>query len=206
MKKRVYNSEGREAQAAKTRQRILESAKRLFLKEGFDRVTIGKLAEAAEVSSPTIYAIFQSKRGVLQELIDEALPQKKFQALVEACNKESSAEERLRISAKIARQIYDAERELMDLLRSASIVSPELKELEQERENRRHERQGETVKTLANKKVLKEGVTLAKARDILWAFTGRDIYRLFVIERSWPPEEYEKWLAEQLINALLKSV
>lgn len=52
--KRVYSSEGRDVQAAQTRSRILEAAKALFLNEGFDRVTIGKLAQAAEVSMPTI--------------------------------------------------------------------------------------------------------------------------------------------------------
>jgi len=29
------------------------------------------------------------------------------------------------------------------------------------------------------------------------------MYRMFVIERGWPSDEYEKWLANILISALL---
>ncbi len=202
-KKRIYNSEARDAQAAQTRSRILEAAKELFQTEGFDRVTIGKLAKAAEVSMPTIYAIFKSKRGVLQSLIDEALPPNQFWALVEDAKQEKSPKIRLGITAKMARQIYDAERELMDILRSASLVAPELKELEQEREKRRYERQGASVKTMMKEKSLAKGLSLAKARDILWALTGRDMYRMFVVERGWTPDEYEKWLAQLLVKSLL---
>lgn len=203
-KKRIYTSEARDAQAVQTRKRILDAAKELFQTEGFDRVTIGKLAKAAAVSMPTIYALFKSKRGILQCLIDEALPPNQFSALAEEAKQEKSPKIYLSISAKMARQIYDAERELMDILRSASVVAPELRELEQEREKRRYERQGEGVKMLLKEKALAKGLSLATARDILWSLTGRDMYRMLVVERGWTPEEYEKWLAQQLINALLE--
>lgn len=201
-KKRVYHSEARDAQAAQTRIQILEAAKRLFQKEGFDRTTISKLAKAAEVSMPTIYALFKSKRGVLQALIDEALPPEKFVELVEESMQEKVLKKRLSITAKLARQMYDAERGLMDILRGASVVAPEFKELEQERENRRYERQGEFVKQMVKSKMLAKGLTVSKARDILWILTGRDIYRMCVVERGWTSDEYEKWLTQQLVSSL----
>lgn len=203
-KKRSYNSETRDAQAAQTRSHILEAAKRLFQAEGFDRVTINKLASAAEVSMATIYALFKSKRGVLQALIDDALPPEKFMAIVDDSMLEKSPEKRLSLTARLTRQIYDAEIELMDILRSASMVAPEFKELEQEREQRRFERQGEFVKKMVEEKVLAKGVTLQRARDILWALTGRDMYRMFVVERGWSSDEYEKWLAQLLVKSLLR--
>lgn len=201
---RAYNSENRQSQAAQTRERILQAAKRLFQTEGFDQVTIGKLAKAAEVSAPTIYAVFKSKRGVLQALMDEALPSDQFSALVDQSMQGGSPVNRLRITAKMARQIYDAERELMDVLRGASVVSPEVRELEQEREQRRHDRQAEYVSQLYQEKVLLPELTLDKARDIVWALTGRDLYRMLVMDRGWTPDEYEKWLAEQMARAVLK--
>jgi AcrR family transcriptional regulator len=203
--KRCYNSEMRDAQAAQTRFHILKAAKKLFQTEGFDRVTINMLATAAEVSMPTIYAIFKSKRGVLQALIDEALPPEQFAELVDHSMQAESPQKRLSLTAKLARQIYDAERELMDILRGAAVVAPEFKELEQEREKRRYERQGEFVKNMMKEKSLAKGLTLQKARDILWALTGRDMYRMFVIERDWSSEEYEKWLKAVLASSLLES-
>lgn len=203
-KKRIYHSETRDAQAFQTRSQILEAAKVLFQAEGFDRVTIQKLAEAAQVSMPTIYAIFKSKRGVLQSLIDEAFPPEQHAALVHDLMQESSPKKRLRMTAKLARQIYDAERETIDILRGASVVAPELRELEQEREKRRYERQGESVRKMLQEKCLLQGLTLQKARDILWTLTGRDMYRLCVLERGWTSDEYEKWLAQLLVKSLLE--
>jgi AcrR family transcriptional regulator len=203
-KKRTYNSENRGAQAVQTRSRILEAAKELFQTEGFDRVTINKIAQASEVSMPTIYAVFKSKRGMLQSLIDDALPPEQFAALVDNALQEKSPTKYLCISAKLARHIYDAERELMDILRGASVVAPEFKELEQEREKRRYERQEESVKKMLKEKSLAAGLTLQKARDILWTLTGRDIYRMLVVEKGWTSNEYEKWLAQLLVQSLLK--
>jgi AcrR family transcriptional regulator len=203
-KKRIYVSETRETQAAHTRSLILKAAKELFQKEGFDHVTISKLAKAAEVSMPTVYAIFKSKRGVLQSLIDDALPPEQFATLVDDSMQEQSPKKRLHVTAKLSRQLYDAERGLMDIMRSASVVAPEFKELEQEREQRRYERQGDYVKKMMKDGALAQGLTLQKARDILWALTGRDLYRMLVIERKWSPNDYEKWLAELLITSLLK--
>ncbi len=205
IKKRAYNSENRDARAAQTRDQIIRAAKQLFIREGFDKVTISTIAKAAEVAMPTIYAIFKSKRGVLAALIDEALPQEQFSSLVHDSMNEKSPEKRLCLTAKLARQIYDAEKELMDILRGAAALSTELRELEQERENRRYERQKDYVEIFVQEKTLARGLSLKKARDILWTLTGRDLYRLFVIDRGWTSDDYEKWLGKSLIQSLLIS-
>lgn len=202
-KKRTYNAANRNAQAALTRQRILESARQLFQTEGFECVTIEKMARAAEVSIPTIYSLFQSKRGVLFALMDEALPSKHFAALVEQSMLEKSPKQRLIVTAKLARQMYDSEREQIDIFHGASLLAPEFKKLQRELEQRRYIRQEEFVKIFIKDKTLAKGITLTQARDILWAFSGRDMYRMFVVERGWTSDEYEKWLALILIKTLL---
>ena len=202
-KKRSYHSDSRQAQSQKTKHRILASAKMLFESKGFEKVTIEEIAQEAQVSAPSIYSIFQSKRGVLLGLMDEALSPEQHEALVEQVKKEKCPRKRLEIAARISRQLYDAEKAQLSFLRGASILDPVFKGLEIERERRRYERQKETVEAMAQEMVFKETLTLAKIRDILWAFTGRDFYRMLVIERSWSPDEYEKWLGEQLIQTLL---
>lgn len=204
-KKRPYKSLTRSAQAAQTKTRILTSAKNLFELEGFEHVTIEKIAQTANVSMPTIYSLFQSKRGVLRALMDEALPSNQFNALVEKSISEKSPKERLGISAKIARQIYDAERTQMNIFQSAAVLAPEFRELEKEREMRRYTRQEVTIKAMVKENSLMEGLNADKARDILWALTGRDIYRMLVLEQGWTSDEYEKWLAQLLISTLIKA-
>lgn len=203
-KKRVYRSENRNAQAAQTRWRILEMAGRLFQTEGFEGVTIEKLALAAEVSAPTVYSLFQSKRGVLLALMDEALPNEEFNALVNEGKQEKSPKKRMMVTAKLARRLYDSERALISLFQGAAVLAPEFKEQQKEREDRRYLRQEEFVKTLMQEKALLTNLNFAQARDLFWTFTGRDIYRMLVIERGWTSEEYEKWLSQTLITQLLK--
>lgn len=202
-KKRSYNSESRQAQSQKTKNRILAAAKMLFESKGFEKVTIEEIAREAGVSAPSIYSIFQSKRGILLDLMDEALPPEQHAALVEQVKREKCPRKRLEITATIARQLYDAEKTQLNFLRGASILDPVFKGLEVERERRRYQRQKETVEAMANEKAFKDNLSLSKVRDILWAFTGRDLYRMLVIEQGWSSNEYEKWLGDLLIQTLL---
>ena len=202
-KKRSYRSESRQAQSQKTKNRILTSAKMLFESKGFEKVTIEEIAQEAHVSTPSIYSIFQSKRGVLLGLMDEALSPEQFEALVEQGKKEKCPRKRLAITATISRQLYDAEKAQLSFLQGASILDPVFKGLEIERERRRYLRQQETVEAMASQMAFIDHLSLSRVRDILWAFTGRDFYRMLVMERSWSSDEYEKWLAELLIQTLL---
>ncbi len=202
--KRPYNSVMRKAKAEQTRKRILDAARKLFESDGFELVTIDQIAKEAKVSAPTIYLIFQSKRGILRVIMDESLPKEQFLSLVDQHMKGETPEKRLKIAAKIARELYDAERKGMNLIRGASLLTPEFKELELEREKRRYARQEESVKALFDNKWLAPHLNLANTRDIIWAFTGRDLYRLLVIERGWTSDAYEEWLGDLMIRALLK--
>lgn len=202
-KKRPYHSLARNAQAVQTRNRVLVAAKDLFESEGFECVTIEKIAQCAEVSIPTVYALFQSKRGVLRALMDEVFPKDQFDELVKKSHEASTPEKRLLYSAKIARHLYDAEKAQMEIFRGALVLAPEFKELEKEREMRRYARQAVTIKAMAKEKSLVKKLTIKKARDILWTFTGRDIYRMLVVEQGWSSQEYEKWLAQLLANTLI---
>jgi len=56
--------------------------------------------------------------------------------------------------------------------RGASVLSPELKELEKEREMRRHERQKVTINAMAKEGSLAQGMSVNKARDTLWVLRG----------------------------------
>lgn len=204
VKKRTYNTQSRQAQARANQERILASAKELFEAQGFDKVTIEQIAAHAQVSAPTIYALFKSKIGVLKAVLDAALPAEQHAALVERGKFEKTPAKRIATAAIIARHLYDAERNQLGAFQDVSILDPVFKKLEVERENRRYERLKESIANLAKENALAPGLDQKKAHDILWAFTGRDLYRMLVIERGWSSQEYEAWLAEVLVKTLLK--
>ena len=175
----------------------------LFTTKGIQKVTIQEIAQAASVSASSIYGLFKSKMGILRELLDEALSSEQFNKLVAEARESKSAARCLEISAKIGRQIYDAEKELLGLLNAAAALDKEFLDIVKDREERRYQRQKETVEALASEGVLCPDLTVGEARDVLWAYTGRDMYRLMVIERGWSSDRFEKWLSEQLKHALL---
>lgn len=202
--KRAYNSEQRRAQADQNRERIICCAQKLFESHGFEKVTIDQIAAQAKISSPTIYALFKSKIGILKAVLDAALPEQHHTALVERGKLEKTPAKRIATAAIIARQLYDAERKQRGAFQDVSILDPVFKKLEIERENRRYERLQESITHLAKENALAPGINQKKAHDIFWALTGRDLYRMLVIERGWSSQEYEDWLANLLAKTVLK--
>ena len=69
---RTYYSLVRQRQADETRTRIAEAARKLILGQGYGAATIEAIAREAGVATPTVYAVFGSKRNILAELIDRA--------------------------------------------------------------------------------------------------------------------------------------
>jgi AcrR family transcriptional regulator len=200
--KRNYDSKSRRAQAELTKKRILAAAKKLFSTNGVEKTTIDALADLAEVASPTVYALFKSKEGILMELMYTTLFGPQYQSLVEKAKAFDDPRESLKMAASIARTIYDTEKAEMGLIRGASALSPELKKLEKEGERLRYERQEMIARRLHQGNYLLHGISFIQARDILWTLTSRETYRMLVVERGWTSDEYERWLAGMLGKAL----
>tara|TARA_R100000005_G_scaffold96720_1_gene86688 strand:- start:9688 stop:10329 length:642 start_codon:yes stop_codon:yes gene_type:complete len=59
----------RERKKRETRERILLAARRLFTRHGYEAVTVEALAEAADISKPTLFNYFPSKLAILQALV-----------------------------------------------------------------------------------------------------------------------------------------
>lgn len=62
----------RESQKAGRRKRILEAARLLFMERGYEAATIEAIAEAAGVSSVTVFNHYGTKGGVLLALVGES--------------------------------------------------------------------------------------------------------------------------------------
>ena len=202
---REYFSQSRQAGADLTKRRVLAAAKKLFAENGFEKTTIGAIAEKAEVSAPSVYALYKSKEGLLRELVHSTIFGAEYQTLVEKVVAHGDALECLRTAANITRHVCEAEAAEIGFIRGAALVSPALRALEKESEQIRYDRQEVLVRRLFEANVVAPELDFAKARDILWSLTSRDLYRLMVTERQWSPENYENWLAETLITTLIKA-
>ncbi len=203
-KRRPYRSDVRATRALRTRASILGSAKKLFSKRGIDPVTIDDVARDAGVSSPTVYALFQSKAGLLKALTERALFDDALLKLVEEARALTDPAAILKKTASIACAIYENEKAEMGLIRGASSFSNDLKRMEAELETIRFTMQEERCKVLWKSGAVKAGLDLPTIRDIVWMYTSRDVYRLLVIERGWSAAKFEGWLAASLVAGLLR--
>jgi len=200
---RNYQSPTRQRQADETRSRIVAAARQLLLTHGYAGMTVDAIAKEAGVAAPTVYAAFGSKTGILAELLDQARFGPGFEELVQQTMAASEPLERLRFVARIARTVYESESKIVDLLRGAGMVAPELAALEKESECRRYEAQEPNITLIIQAGRLRSDLDATTARDVLWSMTGRESYRMLVRERGWTPDRYEAWLADMLTKALL---
>jgi AcrR family transcriptional regulator len=198
---RSYVSPRRRQQADETRRRIADAARRLLGKKGYAETTIAEIAAEAGVALPTVYANFGSKQGILNALIDRAIFTVEYETLVAEAFAQDRPAARLRVAARIACEIYEAERAELDFLRGAGVASPELNMIDAERESQRFETQAAVIESLAD--AIRPGMTQAAAKDVFWTLTSRDLFRMLVIERRWSAGRYQEWLGTLLATELL---
>ena len=203
--KRPYKSLLRQRQAGDTRSRIVEAARQLLKREGYGGMTIEGIAQLAEVSAQTIYALFKSKTGILTALLDQSMFGSEYDEVVRQTLSASDPEVRLRRAAGVARQIRGAQSAAFDLMRGAGVVAPELAKLERQRERLRYQGEESMITFLRDSGRLRPGMSHQRARDIFWMLTGGDVYRMLVRERGWASQDYEGWLADTLVHQLLAS-
>lgn len=203
-KKRAYQSPIREKQADETRARIATAARKLLEEHGYAGMTIDAVAQKAGVATATVYAVFGSKTGILLEVLNRARFGESYQDLVREAFQTQDPRERIRFPALIARRIYESEHAVLDLLRGAGAVAPVLAQRESEGECMRYEAQQGMIQYLIQSRCLRSGLNEKQGRDILWALTSRDMYRMLVRDQGWTAQQFEDWLANLLVETLIE--
>ncbi len=194
---RVYRSAIRRKQAEQTRTRIITASGWLFARRGYAETTIQAVADRAGVSPQTVYATFGSKAAILAALLESLVaPVRRDEAAVDV----TTAEDRLRRCARMARRIYDA---IRDVLNIADNLAGELAEAVQAREEARFASVAGVIKSLSAAGRLGRYPDITVAHDLLWSLTGHELYRRLVVERGWSPDRYEVELGDLLIRSLL---
>ncbi len=156
---------------------------------GYALTTLEAIAEIAEVSPKTIAAMFGSKRALLAAVINPEAFSTPVQQLIEELRATEDPSRRLSLVARLTRQAYEPLASSLELLRTA----------------RRRQNQARLMAFLHEQGVLRSGLSLEEATDVLWALTSYDLYLMLVVEQRWEPERYETWLAQFLVQHLLAS-
>ena len=85
----------RQRQALATQALIVDTARRLFLEQGYHATTIEMIAAEAGVAVSTIYAIFRNKRGILQAMREAWHQESRQRDIYAQAREESDPQKRL---------------------------------------------------------------------------------------------------------------
>lgn len=200
---RGYHSPRRTQQAEATRQAIVQAARTLFVRLGYQATTIQAIARQAAVAVPTLYVTFGSKAAILSALVKSAGADETIRAKARAAFDEPDPRRQVPLAARVMRSIHEDDADIEDLLWQAGGGDPDLAAVWRQSHQQQLTRLGELVSMLAHKGALKPGLTTEIATDILWALGSPENYRLLVRERGWTPQRYEDWLGDTATTLLL---
>ena len=203
--KRAYDASRRRASAEERRGRILQTARNLFGHYGYGATSIERIAGEAGVAVPTIYAIYRSKRALLFALLDQADARADVAGLLRDLNSAAgNPRKQLRRLVSFTCRFYAQAGDIIDIARGAGSTNEDLLALWQEGEDRRLRGQKPLADAWDRSGALRKNINAKEALDILWAMTGADHYRLFVVDRKWSAARYEVWLENTLERLLLR--
>jgi AcrR family transcriptional regulator len=207
--KRRYDNSRRLAQARATRLRVIESAKELFIEQGYPATTLEAVADAADIPLPTLYRLFGSKRALLTAILDTAFGGDDEpvafvdRPAVQAALSEPEPSRLLDAFARIATELLGRSAAIQLVLASAAQVDPEAAELLREIRRQRHTGQSRIITALVDRGALDRDVHPAEASDFVYLLMSPDTYMTLTTERGWTPNEYEAWLSRSLCRTLL---
>ncbi len=202
---RPYNAPRRREHAEATRNAILQAARRLFARQGYQATTLQAIAHAATVALPTIYAVFGSKAAILSALVKSTGADEDIRVMASRAFAAREPQRQLRLAAHVFRSIHERETDIEDLLWQAGGGNPDLAAVWRQSHRQQLARQRELLSILEQKQALKPGLGLEAATETLWAISSPEVYRLLVREGGWTPQRYERWLAQSASMLLLKT-
>ena len=206
--KRRYDNSRRQAQVGATRRKLIEAAKHLFTEHGYPATTIEAIADAADVSLPTLYRLFGSKRALLAAVLDVSFGgddqpiEFRDRPAVRAARDEPDPAKMVKAFARIVRELMDRASAMQYVLATAAQVDADAAELLAETRRQRHTGQSRIVRAMDATGALDPDLDRSEAADFVYALLSPDVHRILTVERGWPADRYEGWIARSLAGLL----
>jgi AcrR family transcriptional regulator len=205
---RRYDSRLRQAQAQRTREEVLDAAKRQFLEAGYAATTVAGIARDAGVSVETIYKTFGGKSGLVRAIYDRGLAGRgltpAYQRSDEMREQETDPKTIMRKWGVLTSEVGSVLTPIRLLMRSAAAAGdPEMAALLAASDQERLVRMRHHARFLADRGYLRDGLSVAEATDVMWTCSSVEIYELLVLQRGWSRRRFARFVADFMIAALL---
>jgi AcrR family transcriptional regulator len=195
--------------AALTRTRILDAARAEFEERGFGGARITAIAARAGLAVPTIYKVFTNKRNLLGHVVERAMTGAEYNGQLdeqawwlEQLN-ERDPERQLALIARNARRIYERAGQVLEVVRAAAALDPEIDEIWKRVNDQRVARSRRTASRLVSRAGERARFGASETAVTLMALTAPELYTV-QIEARRTPAQYERWLGAVLTASLLR--
>ncbi len=207
-RKRSYHSPVRAEAARQTRTLLRDTARRLFIDQGYVPTTMKQIALEAGVAERTLYLAFPSKAALLQELIGVAVAGGEDGPRADATDYGATAGDLGALGAidrfcHDTTALYERAGELLQLGEHAAESDPELRPLADAGAAATLAVIGTLVAGIAETGALRADLTQKQAVDSAWASSHFSSHQLLRKRRRWSRARYQRWLLDTLTHALI---
>jgi AcrR family transcriptional regulator len=206
---RPYRSAIRAEQARRTQTRILEAARALFLERGFAATTIAAVAEQAGVAPETVYAVYRSKAGLLDNVVRAAVlrddePEEVLgHGWVKDLLRLPDLPAQVSALARHTAQTVELTSPIHSVIAAAGSGNSELDDLRRQLREMRFDGQAKVIAAIADEHTLRSGLTVEDAADTFSALASPELHHVLTADRGWSEQRYARWLEQTAKAALL---
>lgn len=197
----AVENDGGTASAAKIR--ILEAAHAL-MQQGATHASMAEIAKAAGISRQAVYMHFGTREALLVALNHHLTQRFGIGEELQRIAASKTGIDALRASASFQARLYPKVNAVVRALERARNDNDEAAgrvwqaQLRSDLAGCR-----ETVVRLDREQLLRPGLDVATATDLLWALTSIPLWEELVLQRGWSAKRYERHVADLLIAALV---
>lgn len=202
---RIKSRTSKAEQARATRRRIVATATKLFLADGFLTTTMASIAREAGVAVQTLYLSFGNKTAILSATFDVALagddegvglPERDwYRAVID----DPDGPRALALFVSQAAATIRRASPVYAVIQAAA-AEPEVAELLANNKKERHAGFATIARSLAAKPGFAPDLSTEDAIGILYAVQSEESHLLLVREHGWTSERWEDWVRTTLLG------
>ena len=181
----------------------MKAAAAEFAKHGYGAVTIDGVARSASVSTPTVYAVFGSKAGLLSAVLQATGSDPDIRQMAAAVRNEADPRRRIALAARVVRTIMEREQPILVALDEAGSGSAELVAARRQVHAQQQAALRGALEPIHAAGGLRSGLDLDDAAATFAALASVECHRHLVLDVGWTGARWERWLAESAGRLLL---
>jgi AcrR family transcriptional regulator len=203
VRKRSYRQVLRADTAEKTRQGILDTLYDRLREAPSQPISIDEIARRARVARSTVYLAFGSRSGLFDALTDRLLRGAGYERIIEAVQ-HPDARETLRGGLEGGVSMYAAHHDVFRVLNAMAKLDPAgVGQALARSEEERSRGMASVAERLGERNLLRAGVTVEHAANVIWILASFDAYDLLATGRGLDPKEITRTLTDMAERALL---